>query len=200
MQLSTEPDKRVTPFAKEGNALDTGTLYRLLKARGQQPDDRAVFVWQNHAPPRVQMFMCLLTQRKIQSRTNLLRRHVLPDATCEVCNGADESPEHIIGGCTIARQFWDKIGLGSMKTSSMEAIHNLSPPLGMPSQGFSAFLALACWQLWKTRNAAVFRHEFLGLNQVIAACKATARQWRCRFPRRKRGIVDQWCLFLDLAN
>jgi hypothetical protein len=51
--LSTEPDKRVTPFTKEGNALDTRTLYRLLKARGQQRDDRVVFVWQNHAPPRV---------------------------------------------------------------------------------------------------------------------------------------------------
>jgi len=130
----------VTPFTKEG-ALDTGTLYRLLKARGQQPDDRAVFVWQNHAPPRVQMFMWLLTQRKIQCRTNLLRRHVLLDATCEVCNEADETPEHIIGGCTIARQFWEKIGLDSMKTASMEAIHNLSPPLGIPIQGFNSQLS-----------------------------------------------------------
>jgi hypothetical protein len=105
------------------------------------------------------MFMWLLTHRRIQCRTNLLRKHVLPNATCEVCNEADETPEHIIGGCTIGRQFWEKIGLKSMKTASKDAIHNLSPPAGVPNQGFFAFIALAWWPLWKTMNAAVFRNE-----------------------------------------
>lgn len=61
--LSNERDKRITPFSKKELGLDSGSIYRLLKARGQPPDERAVFVWSNVAPPRVQMFMWLLTPR-----------------------------------------------------------------------------------------------------------------------------------------
>jgi hypothetical protein len=59
------PDKRITPFIKGDWGLDSGALYRLLKARGQPEDPRAVFIWHNSAPPRVQLFMWLLLQRRI---------------------------------------------------------------------------------------------------------------------------------------
>ena len=36
--------------------------------------------------------------------------------------------------------------------------------------------------------------------QVFAACKALAEQWRYRFPRRKRPIVDQWCQVFESAR
>jgi hypothetical protein len=146
------------------------------------------------------MFMWLLTQGRIQCRTNLHRKHVLPNATCEICNEHDETPEHIMGGCSIGRQFWQKIGLSSMTTTLMDAIHTLSPPAGVSSQEFSAFIALACWQLWKARNATVFRNETFSVNQVIAACRATAAQWRCRFPRAKRHIADSWCQLFDMVT
>jgi hypothetical protein len=50
------------------------------------------------------MFMWLLTQRRIQCRTVLHRKNVLPDAICEVCNELDETPEHIMGGCAVSKQ------------------------------------------------------------------------------------------------
>jgi hypothetical protein len=49
--LQMTPDKRLTPFAKGDSGLDSGALYRLLKARGQPEDPRANFVWKNSAPP-----------------------------------------------------------------------------------------------------------------------------------------------------
>lgn len=61
-ELSEEPDRRHTLFSKNASGLDSGAIYQLLKARGQPTDARAQFVWRNVAPPRVQMFMWLLTQ------------------------------------------------------------------------------------------------------------------------------------------
>jgi len=134
-------------------------------------------------------------------RTNLHRKNVLPGATCQVCNEHDGTPEHVMGGCLLSTEFWQTIGIGAMNVTAMNNIHhNLSPPLGMPATDFSAFIALSCRQLWKTRNAAVFRNETHTIDQVIAACRTTAQQWRWRFPRKKQHIPDQWCQILDRAR
>lgn len=199
-ELSEEPDRRLTPFSKNAYGIDSGAIYKLLKARGQPSDDRAKFVWCNVAPPRVQMFVWLLTQGRIQCRKILHRKHVLPHATCEVCNDEDETPEHIIGGCSIGRQFWEKIGFNSMPGMAVDSIHTLSPPSGIPSDEFPTLISLSCWQLWKTRNAAVFRSERHRITQVLAACAAAAEQWRCRFPRKKWHVVNQWCLLFQTAR
>jgi hypothetical protein len=55
--LGPAPDKRITPFSKGDWGLDSGALYKLLKARGQLEDPRADFIWHNSAPPQVHLFM-----------------------------------------------------------------------------------------------------------------------------------------------
>jgi hypothetical protein len=188
-ELSEEPDRRHTLFSKNASGLDSGAIYQLLKARDQPTDERAQFVWRNVEPPRVQMFMWLLTQGRIKCRKVLHRKHVVPDAKCEICNEQDETPEHIMGGCSISSQFWHKIGLRPIAGMPMDNIHRFSPPPGVPREEFSALIALSCWQLWKTRSTAVFRNESHNINQVLVACKATADQWRCRFPRKKKHAM-----------
>lgn len=108
LQLQAVPDQRETPFSKRNSSLDSSAIYTLLKARGQPGDERASFIWHSVAPPRVQMFMWLLMKEKIQCRTVLHQKHVLPDSTCEVCGREDEDPEHVIRGCTLASDFWTK--------------------------------------------------------------------------------------------
>lgn len=49
--LESNPDRRVLVFSKGNSGLDSAALYRLLKARGQQGDLRATFIWANAAPP-----------------------------------------------------------------------------------------------------------------------------------------------------
>ena len=52
-----------------------------------------------------------LTPGRIQCRQILQRKHNVPSAICEVCGEHDETPEHIVNGCTLARQYWIKIGV-----------------------------------------------------------------------------------------
>lgn len=199
-QLLETPDQRASSFCIGANGLDSGAIYRLLKARGEPNDVRSAFVWHNSAPPRVQMFMWLLVQRRIQCRTVLQRKHVLQECICEICHEEDETPEHIISGCVLGKQFWQKLNMNSMLGQDTGNLHTLTPQGGVPTEEFSAFIALSCWQLWKARNAAVFRNETLCITQVFGACKAAAEQWRFRFKKKKKHIADQWCQIFEMAR
>jgi hypothetical protein len=100
-----QPDHRLSPFIATDGKLDTASIYNLLKAQGQASDEKTNFIWKTVAPPRVQFFMWLLCQKRIQCRSNLQKKGIVPHALCEVCNEANETPEHIINGCGIAKEF-----------------------------------------------------------------------------------------------
>ncbi|CAD6213646.1 unnamed protein product [Miscanthus lutarioriparius] len=193
VNLTEDMDRRLSPFSCGEGKLDTGSIYKLLKARGQEADESVVFIWKTSAPPRVQLFMWLLSQKRIQCRVNLHRKHIVPNATCEVRGEADESPEHIINGCHVARQFWTKIRVNMTLGFDVSQLHKLDCPNSVPRQEFGTFIALSCWQLWKRRDAFVFRSEQPSVQHLLGTCRSEAEQWRVRLPRKKRPIVDTWC-------
>ena len=143
VNLTEDMDRRLSAFSCSEGKLDTGSIYKLLKARGQEADESAVFIWKTSAPPRVQFFMWLLSQKCIQCRVNLHRKHIVPNATCELCGEADESPEHIINGCHIARQFWTKIGVNMPPGFDVSQLHKLDCPINVPKQEFGTFRLFA---------------------------------------------------------
>lgn len=49
----TDQDKRLSQFSRTADKLDTLTIYRLLKAKGQSNDPASTFIWKNAAPLRV---------------------------------------------------------------------------------------------------------------------------------------------------
>jgi hypothetical protein len=133
--------------------------------------------------------MGLLLQKRIQCHM-VLTKGVVDDSICEICHQAEELPEHIIRGCRLGHGLWQRLNLPSM----------LSANMGVPHEEFSAFIALVCWQIWKARNAKVFRNDSLSLDQVLASCKGVAEQWCYRLSSRKKSIADSWCQIFELAR
>lgn len=160
-----QPDRRLSPFIATDGKLDTASIYKLLKAQGQASDEKSNFIWKSAAPPRVQFFMWL---KWIQCRSNLQKKGIVPHALCEVCNEADETPEHIINGCGITREFWAALGVVMPTGHDLSELHKLDWPSSIPQQYFETLVALACWQLWKRRNAVIFRNERPSLHQLWA--------------------------------
>jgi hypothetical protein len=107
--------------------------------------------------------MWLFVQRTIKSRSVLHRKRICADQTCEVCGQAPETPYHIIAGCQNAVLFWQRLNLSAILDVQASSIHNVTPAGGVPVEEFLAFLSLCCWQLWKTRNAKVFRQQTLSV-------------------------------------
>jgi len=131
--------------------------------------------------------MWLLVQGRIKSRS-VLHTKIVDNQLCEVCSDADETPQHIISGCPTAAQFWKRLHLPSMLQVTPDSLHTVLPSRGIARDEFSAFIALGCWQLWKTRNARVFRNETTTVQQVLLDCKNATEQWRFRLPRKKKPL------------
>jgi len=198
--LSAAQDKRISDFIKPDGNIDTGAIYRMLKARGQSSDPKATFIWNTWAPPRVQLFMWLLLQRRIQCRTVLFRKHIVDSPVCEICNLTDETPEHIIHGCSLGKEIWLRLNLQSTISMDLGQLHTLANHTATGIPELPSFIALVCWQVWKARNAKVFRNEEQYVDRVLLDCRSGAELWQYRFPRAKRQTTTQWCSILQMAR
>jgi hypothetical protein len=199
VNLTNLPDKRQSMFCKQESKLDSGALYKMLKARGQpSSSDSATFIWKSFAPPRVQMFMWLLSQNRLQSRSLLTLKKIVSDPTCEVCGLHEETQSHIFYHCDMAAQFWSRMAMNV--PSDPTNLLSWNRPASVAQEGFSSFVALCHWQLWKARNEKVFRQCTTGVQQLLRQCSAVSVQWEARLPPSKRHVVRAWEQLFEAAR
>lgn len=194
--LSQTSDTRKSIFDFGNGKLDSSSIYKMLKARQHPAEPTSQFIWKNAVPPRIQFFMWLATKNRIQCRANLFMKTVVDSPACEVCGAPEETTDHILLHCSFAREFWAILGLPVADDMSIGGLHSLPPIQAVPSVQYSAFFTLCCWQLWKRRNAFIFRNEALSVYQVLQACGLEAAAWRPRLPKKHRHIADAWCTWL----
>lgn len=168
-------------------------------ANGQPKNPASQFIWQNSAPPRVQMFIWLLIRGRIQCRRNLFLKKIVDSPSCLACGATEECPDHIVFHCPIAAQFWSSIGVPCNPDQRVNNLQNLQKPSSIPNDQSNAFIALCCWQLWKRRNGVVFRDERLSLRNLLLACRAEASLWRARMPKKSKVVIDAWSSLFDTS-
>ncbi|TVU41193.1 hypothetical protein EJB05_14692, partial [Eragrostis curvula] len=107
IQLTGQPDKRNSSLLDSENRFHT-------------------------APP---LYRLLLTGR-IQCKSNLYMKNIVDADTCELCNRAIETQDHLLFHCSVAQQFWQRAGLH-------DRWHNLgSISVGTTTSKWSATFAL----------------------------------------------------------
>ena len=180
-------------MVKRNGDLDTSIIYRALKTANSSPDAWSKFVWSNKAPPPVKFFAWLLSQGRIQCKTNLRRKGIMENAICDVCQAAEEMPAHIIFGCPHAAQFWNALQIPTDQQWPIQALKEIQPPNHIPGKYFSIFLLLCCWHIWKRRNNVVFRNDRIALSAALAACRSEAFLWAARLPRKDASIGSTLC-------
>lgn len=138
--------------------------------------------------PRVKFFAWLLVQNRIQCKSNLLKKNILDDDTCELCNNGSEDADHIISRCPFARSLWEKVGWGSGRIAKVSELWTSSPPHGTHQGAAPSLILLFCWELWKHRHDVVFRHLAPSVDHLVAACRASVQLGQCRVPRRSTEL------------
>jgi hypothetical protein len=62
-------------------------------------------VWKLHVPPRVQVFLWLLSHNKLLTRDNLEKKQNILDKTCLLCS-EKEIVNHLFFSCDIMKIMW----------------------------------------------------------------------------------------------
>ncbi|KAF8659972.1 hypothetical protein HU200_058054 [Digitaria exilis] len=176
--LPQAPDVRASPFEGQHGKLHTSAIYKLLQH--DRGDTSTVGAEHNCASPRVKFFSWLMSRGRIQSRSQLHRRGVVSDATCEICGLEEEMATHIMFGCSFAREWWSAINIELPGTPCARFLNAISCPQHIPDEHFDGFLLLCCWKLWKRRNTMIFRQETATLCEVLSQARTEARLWGYR--------------------
>lgn len=148
------------------------------------------FVWRNSALPRVKVFGWLFVKERTQCKLNLLHKHIVDDATCDLCNKAEESPYHIVVCCSFAAFFWNKLGGGKIVIAPVDSLWSSTPPDEIPTAASSTFVLLCCW---KHCHDVVLRSLQPNLQRLLQSCRHSTMYWRCRLPENPKRTDLAWC-------
>jgi hypothetical protein len=192
--LSGDVDKRcLSRCSKRGGALDAAELFRLCTWGGVNVPYHD-FVWGNFAPSKVQFFTWTLSRGRTPTRSELARKRILTqaEARCPLCDHRSETAGHLFLECAFARRFWAAARVRFPPRPRVEQLHAYGDAAAVPTASASTYILLCCWNLWKHRNAVVFREQQPSLLGLLRLCKEDAGLWRARLPHACAHDADVW--------
>lgn len=157
----------------------------------------ADLIWKSWAPLKVKMFLWLAFLRRHWTADRRIRHGLQARRTCLLCDQEDESMEHILIRCSYSQQIWwtilQRLGLGALppgEGSLQDWWLRLRAQLpGGKRKGFDTLFALVTWQLWKERNARVFRDAVSLPAELLQRIKKEGDEWIMA------GAKNLGCLF-----
>jgi hypothetical protein len=124
------------------------------------------FIGKNHALPWILFFIWFLVQQHVNCKANLYRKNIVQDPVCDLCQQDDETPYHLIFGCSFAQAF----GVASECISlCLRTMGGTTPRGGVPS---------SCP---------------LGPLYLLNSCVQATKLWLCRLPCRCTSVTFAWC-------
>ncbi|XP_020412737.1 uncharacterized protein LOC109947231 [Prunus persica] len=143
------------------------TAYELSARFNDVPGSPWNFIWNLKIPPRVKMFIWLLTQKKILTNVQRVRRKLSRDPSCPLCHYHEESLQHLFISCprvlTLWRSFYLPEGLLNFFSSDFDSWlkENLCYNAGhLWNLKWCSVFAVACWFIWKWRCCSIFEPQF----------------------------------------
>jgi hypothetical protein len=126
-------------------------------------------------PAKCKMFLWLAIRNRCWTTDRLAKRGLPHPDKCPLCDQEDETIQHLLTTCVVARQVWFTL------------LHPLELTYLVPSQnersfadwwrkmmrrvkkehkkGVNTLIILGAWTIWKYRNACVFEGHLLQLTQ-----------------------------------
>ena len=177
ISFSNEPDSVVWKFTSNG-VYSVQSLYAVVSFRGVKPVYPPA-IWDLCIPPRVQVFLWLLSNNKLLTRDNLLKRREVGDKTCVFCT-EPESISHLFFDCCVANSMWEWCSstFGIQLTGGFENVAKW-----WLSRKKHAVLNICTsailWCIWKLRNAFCFQGEkWSDVRKLMRKTMAALRRWQ----------------------
>lgn len=116
------------------------------------------WVWKTNCPPKVRMFLWLLSKRALLTWPQLQRRQIVPNI-CVLCKEQGETSDHIIFKYTFSNPIWHICAWTFGLNINIILNNNLWSKLekGYPRTQMARTMTTVFYQnIWKERNSRIF--------------------------------------------
>lgn len=136
----------------------------------QTPRSLWTKIWSLSVPPKIRTFLWSICQNAIPTRENLHKKKISPDPLCQMCHTEIETTEHVFLLCRWTKEIWRDNRIQSM--TQMKQIRRIDQWMmteftSRRTSPEREFIAWVLWQIWKARNARIFRDKLPNSAEVI---------------------------------
>ncbi|GAU30313.1 hypothetical protein TSUD_211700 [Trifolium subterraneum] len=149
-----------------------------------EPNSLLTRVWKSWAPSKVIVFSWQLLQDRVPTRQNLLRHHVLREASlslCALCGDFVESINHLFITCDCISIFWYNLarwlGFELVSPNRIASLFEWFLGLGVCRKSRLGWLLIwhaAVWSIWISRNDLIFARGTISVESLIDKVKLSS--------------------------
>lgn len=141
-------------------------------------------VWKVNTAPKIRIFMWKALSNALFVTDELIARGMKVDPRCERCGFANESINHVLFVCPVARLLWAQIGFPfpSRGFENQSLFENFAYLLEIAAKKeipevLSRMFPWILWMLWKNKNAFIFEGKVFEVEATVEKIKEDVRQW-----------------------
>jgi hypothetical protein len=154
-------------------------------------------VWKLHVPPRIHIFLWLLSNDRLLTRDNLSKRRTLDDDSCLFCN-EHESAKQLFFECVVATSLWEVVS-DILKLSIGKSFESVARWWLSDNKNsvLNIFSSATLWTLWLVRNEMCFQElRWPGVKDLLRRLRYTIRSWHLLCPDKHYAFLDANLLLL----
>ncbi|BAF27207.1 Os10g0559400 [Oryza sativa Japonica Group] len=133
-------------------------------------------IWKCRAPLKVKLFAWLLVRDRLSTKQNLLKKKIVQNGVCDVCQQGDETADHMCFTCPFVQSFWERIRVNPT-IQDVWLLHQLKPSPNVPELHHHVFFLLCMWAIWNHRHDVVFRGQTPSIRCCLQRCINEAALW-----------------------
>jgi hypothetical protein len=151
-------------------------------------------------PKKVKVFGWLLHLNQINTRANLLRKHIITSEECPRCQAPIEDRSHLFFSCPASAAIWAQLGI-LPNAHTFSDIWTTPFPQNLPSSIWNSVVLTVLWKIWVARNAKVFRTVDQPQATTMRNIISNFTLWSHRFRKAESRVhADLWRDYLSLCN
>lgn len=123
----------------------SGSVFSLV----QRNNDNTARIWKIPTVPKIRMFLWRALSGDLAVDDCLVKHGMQASLTCQMCTNDLESIVHVLFGCTMARQIWDRLHI-TWNPHAQFTIENMLEQLVVMMEA-DYTLPWLLWSIWKKR-------------------------------------------------
>lgn len=156
-------------------------------------------IWKSWAPLKCKFIVWLAIKNRCWTADRLAKRGLPHPSACPLCDQAEETIQHVLIGCVLAREVWtstlNSLGLnalapqpGCRRFVGWWCTATKAVPKEM-KKSVNSLIILVAWEIWKHRDACVLEGKRTCVRTVLQIVATECALWSAAGASRLRELL-----------